>query len=125
MNLNTQRWFVLLLTICLVGIGCVNAPTEPVQDTKAPSVPTNVLKRLDLSNQGLTQVSQDVFKKTYLTELDLSNNKLTGALPGEIRQLSNLIKLDVSDNQMTGVPAEVGQLQNLRELDLSNNQFTG
>ena len=80
---------------------------------------------LDLSNKGLSKVPEYVFSRTELTELNLSGNRLTGALPGEIRHLTKLRKLDASDNQMTGVPAEVGQLNNLEELDLSNNQLTG
>jgi len=60
-----------------------------------------------------------------LEELDVSNNKLTGALQSQIGQLKNLKILNASDNQMTGVPAEVGQLINLQVLNLSNNQITG
>ena len=96
-----------------------NTNTNGTPDT----VPSGVT--LDLSNQGLTKVSQDVFTKTNLEVLDVSGNNLTGALPAEIRNLQKLRVLDASDNQMTGVPAEVGQLQNLEVLDLSNNQLTG
>lgn len=68
---------------------------------------------------------QDIFIQDDLLELDVSHNRLSGALPGEIRQLSSLQVLDASDNVMTGVPAEIGQLQQLRVLDLSNNELTG
>ncbi len=80
---------------------------------------------LDLSNRGLTQTPKDVFEKTDIQELDLSNNKLTGSLQAEIRHLQNLRVLDLSGNQFTGVPAEIGQLKNLEVLDLSNNRITG
>lgn len=80
---------------------------------------------LDLSGQGLTQVAGSVFDRTGLEVLDVSGNKLTGALPAEVRKLSNLRSLDLSDNQFTGVPAEVGQLSKLEYLDLSNNPITG
>ena len=60
-----------------------------------------------------------------MEELNLSNNRLTGALPAEIRHLTNLRVLDASRNQMTGVPAEVGQLSSLQDLDLSDNRLTG
>lgn len=80
---------------------------------------------LDLSNQGLDKIPSYVFDRTSLEELNVSNNSLTGAVQGEIRHLQNLKKLDLSNNQMTGVPAEVGQLQKLEFLNLSNNQLTG
>lgn len=82
-------------------------------------------KLLDLSGQNLTHLPQNVLKQTDLQELYLSNNKLTDALPAEIRFLSNLRRLDVSHNLMTGVPAEVGQLKNLEALNLSYNRLTG
>lgn len=80
---------------------------------------------LDLSYQNMTSVPRDLFSNTTLTTLDLSHNALSGALPGEVRHLSKLEVLDLSDNMFTGVPAEVGQLSRLSELDLSNNALTG
>jgi|Napbiome12C3dose_1001474.scaffolds.fasta_scaffold00004_141 hypothetical protein len=85
---------------------------------------TNKGNVLNLSNQGLEKLPADILTKSNLEELDISNNKLTGALPAEIRNLQRLRVLDASDNLMTGVPAEVGQLQNLEILDLSNNKLT-
>jgi Leucine-rich repeat (LRR) protein len=55
----------------------------------------------------------------------LSNNQLSGALPGEIRTITNLETLDVSNNRMTGIPAEIGQLGKLRVLNYNNNRLTG
>ena len=60
-----------------------------------------------------------------MTNLDVSGRGLTDSLPAEIRLLSRLEILDISDNNFTSVPAEVGQLQNLRVLNLSNNNLTG
>ncbi len=80
---------------------------------------------LDLSNQNLDKLPSYVLSRTNIEGLDISDNNLTGALPAEIRHLSNLKVLDASNNRMTGVPAEVGQLSKLEVLDLSNNQLTG
>lgn len=81
--------------------------------------------KMDLSGTALTKVSMNIFDRTDLTELNLSNNNLTDALPSQIGQLRNLRILNASNNQMTGVPSEIGKLSKLEELDLSNNQLTG
>lgn len=81
-------------------------------------------RTLSRSNSGLSEVPRSILSMTNLEELDLSDNQLTGSLPGEIRQLTRLRVLDVSGNALTGIPAEIGQLSNLRRLDASDNQLT-
>jgi len=93
------------------------------QADKAKEIITS--ETLDLSSQKLEKVPAYVFAKVNTVELNLSNNLLTGSLPGEIRFLKNLKVLRANNNQMTGVPAEIGQLSNLEILDLSNNKLTG
>jgi Leucine-rich repeat (LRR) protein len=112
---------VLILIIISLSIFLVSkyTPKENIINN------TNTQKELDLSNQNLIQVPNYVFEKTNLEILNLSNNKLTGAIPGEIRFLTKLKTLDLSNNLLTGVPAEVGQLDNLEILNLSDNQLTG
>lgn len=80
---------------------------------------------IDLSSKGLTKVPDYVFKEVKTEVLNISNNKLTGALQAEVRQLENLKVLDLSNNSFTGVPAEIGQLKNLEVLNLSGNPITG
>ena len=80
---------------------------------------------LDLHGTQLQQVPTYVFDRRDVVNLDLSHNELTGALPAEIRFLSKLKVLDLSNNAFTGVPAEVGQLSQLEVLNLSHNQLTG
>lgn len=82
-------------------------------------------KTADYSDKGLTEFPKEVLKDHSLVRLDLSNNALTGAIPAEIHDLSNLEELDLSNNQMTGIPAEVGQLRKLKILNYANNQITG
>jgi internalin A len=62
-------------------------------------------------------------QSTGAQRLDLSNLELT-RLPAEIGQLTNLQELNVENNQLTILPTEVCQLTNLRELDLAHNQLT-
>ena len=73
----------------------------------------------------MEKLPSSVLSRTDLEELNISKNKLTGALPSEIGKLTKLKVLNASNNLMTGVPAEVGHLPNLEVLDLSNNQLTG
>lgn len=101
-------------------------PTTPGNNTNpGTGQPPATGNSLDLSGQNLKSVPKYVFDMKNLESLNLSNNQLTGALPGEIRFLQNLKILDASNNQMTGVPAEVGQLTKLEVLNLANNQLTG
>ncbi len=121
----------VVFALVLLGAGCavgnqngnVNGNINESANSNA-NVPAewNVL---DLSNRDLTSVSIDIFNDTSLTELNLSHNNLTGALPSQVQKLRNLEILNLSDNQFTGVPAEVGQLKKLKILDLSNNELTG
>lgn len=57
--------------------------------------------------------------------LSLANRSFSGSLKAEVRLLTNLQQLDISNNNFTGVPAEVGQLSKLEVLDLSYNPLTG
>lgn len=130
-----NRLIFLLLPMLVLGAGCVPIPNQgettsippaaaPQQQPAAPTAPTNGAV-LDLSGRGLTSIPSDVFSKTNLEQLNLSNNQLTGAPQAEIRFLQKLKTLNVSNNRLTGLPAELGQLSNLETLDVSNNQLTG
>jgi hypothetical protein len=59
------------------------------------------------------------------TLISLSGRNLTGSLKAEIRKLSDLVVLDISNNEFTGLPAEIGQLSKLKTLNISNNPLTG
>lgn len=78
----------------------------------------------DLSGQGLTSLPTELFTdRDNVKIFAVSGNKLTGALPAEIRLLTSLEKLDASNNNLTGIPAEIGQLDKIREIDFSNNDI--
>ena len=96
------------------------APLEAEDSLMEPALMT-----VNRSGQNLTKMPKDILSMTRLQQLDLSNNKITGALPAEIRHLSNLEVLNISNNTMTGLPAELGQLSKLRILNAANNQLTG
>ncbi|MCX6725550.1 MAG: hypothetical protein NTX80_03340 [Candidatus Saccharibacteria bacterium] len=64
-------------------------------------------------------------KMTNVVIFKIDHNMLDGSLIGEIRQMSRLKQLDVSYNNMTGMPAEIGQLSDLQTLDYSYNKIDG
>ena len=58
--------------------------------------------------------------------ISLRSNGLTGRLPAELRQLSELAELYLSWNDISGeLPSELGQLQKLQALDLGGNDLNG
>ena len=63
---------------------------------------------------------------TNLRALLLSQNQLSGPIPVSLAGLSNLEALDARGNQLTGaIPAELGSLAKLRSLSLGGNTLTG
>ena len=107
----------------ILGVGCSTSQSQ----SNSPSVPQQPTSgsELDLSGRGLIAIPSYVFSRTDLQQLDLSNNRLTGAPQSQIGQLKNLRSLDLSKNALTGLPAELGQLNKLEVLNVSNNQLTG
>ena len=76
-------------------------------------------------------IPPEIVELTELRVLNLENNKLTGSIPAELGSLVNLEILDLGDwwaanNDLTGsIPPQLGNLSNLKVLDLSGNGFTG
>lgn len=72
---------------------------------------------LDLSGQGLLNLSPKLFRYDFLESLYLNYNKLT-SIPKQIKELRGLRVLDLSHNRITEVPPELGLCYNLRYLYL-------
>jgi Leucine-rich repeat (LRR) protein len=58
--------------------------------------------------------------------IDLSNNNLSGGIPGNITSLLRLVNLNLSMNHLIGrIPEKIGDLHMLESLDLSMNELSG
>jgi len=72
------------------------------------------------------EIPPDIGNLTNLTYLILGYNQLTGSIPPELGNLISLTVLWLDHNQLTGsIPSEIGNLTNLSSLYLSSNQLEG
>lgn len=123
--------FAYIFIIIIVLLGGFLYSKDDENNLKEGSVKKDAVsvestgKTIDLSNKNLEKVPNFIFDSTDTEVLNISNNNLNGSLQAEVRKLSNLRILNLSNNDFTGVPAEVGQLSKLEILDLSNNPITG
>jgi len=82
---------------------------------------------LYLRDSGITgSIPPEIGNLTNLTYLYLGVNNLTGSIPPEIWNLTNLTYLNLQLNQLTGsIPPEIGNLINLESMSISWNQLSG
>ncbi|KAJ4824857.1 BRASSINOSTEROID INSENSITIVE 1-associated receptor kinase 1 [Turnera subulata] len=92
--------------------------------------------RVDLGNANLSgqlvsrlgelKNLQYLFIDRSCYDRELYSNNLTGRIPEELGNLTNLVSLDLYLNNLTGeIPPTLGKLEKLRFLRLNNNTLTG
>ena len=70
---------------------------------------------------GVTATDDD-----RVTSLDLSFNNLSGSIPAELGNLSELAELNLHSNDLSGsIPPELGNLSKLRKLELPSTGISG
>ena len=85
------------------------------------------LRRLFLWDNDLSgPIPPELGQLTQLQELNLPSNTLSGPIPPELGQLAQLQELRLNSNTLSGpIPPELGQLTQLQELYLSINTLSG
>ncbi|XP_046818688.1 protein artichoke [Vespa crabro] len=93
--------------------------------TKFPSNVTDIVEHLDLSNNLLTEITDDIERFKDLQYLNLARNQLH-SLPNGIGNLNNLRKLDLSENNINDIIdiAAINRLPSLMIIYLSKNPIT-
>ncbi|KAF3325720.1 putative LRR receptor-like serine/threonine-protein kinase [Carex littledalei] len=63
---------------------------------------------------------------TYLSNLDLGQNYLTGPIPAFVGNMTPMQYINFGSNALSGpIPKELGNLQNLKSLGMGANNFSG
>lgn len=101
--------------------------SEPISRWDGITITNNRVSSIFLASNNLTgSIPQQIGDLTNLKFLDLSYNQITGSIPSEIGNLTNLIRLILYNNQLTGIiPVEICNLTKLTNLELYNNQLSG
>lgn len=91
------------------------------------AVGTGRVTGLDLSGMNLTgNISDDIHLLSKLESLKLVSNGFSGALPGSISNLTELVVLDISRNFFVGnFPTRLSRAKGLMNISAYSNNFTG
>ena len=104
-----------------------NFLTGEIEEQEAGKARSSNLSQINLSNNRLSgPIPGSIKNLRSLQILLLGSNRFTGQIPGEIGRLKGLLKIDMSMNSLSGkVPPDLGECQSLTYLDLSHNQLSG
>ncbi len=100
---------------------------KPLAEWHGVSVSNGRVTHLELvENQLSGPIPTELGNLSNLAHLGLGGNQLIGSIPTELTNLSNLAHLGLGGNQLIGsIPTELTNLSNLKELDLEQNRLTG
>ncbi|KAM3356574.1 hypothetical protein P3S68_023288 [Capsicum galapagoense] len=118
------------------GVACINGRVNTLNITNASVVSTlydfpfsslPFLENVDLSMNNLSgTIPPEIGNLTNLIYLDLHTNQISGIIPSQISSLAKLQIPRIFDNHLNGpIPGEIGQLRSLTELSLGMNFLNG
>jgi Leucine-rich repeat (LRR) protein len=79
------------------------------------------LTYLFLNDNLLTKFEEGTSSCPVLKRIDLHNNLIAGELPSYIGNYSELVTLNLSNNQFSSIPESIGNLTQLEKFDINNN----
>ena len=99
-----------------------------LRDTLAGTAPLNWSSKHSISNWWGVRLGGrwSVGPTDRVTDLVMTNFRLTGSIPAGVAELTELRTLDLSTNQLKGwIPPELGRLVHLEEIYLAENRLIG
>jgi len=109
---------VIVLNLNKRGISGVGIGVFPPEILKLTA-----LRGLFLKGNAIRELPDDIDALSELIELNLADNNDLGNLPPGIGNLRNLRKLDIRYCGLTSLPQEIGNLKNLEYLQMWGNGF--
>ena len=83
----------------------------------------NLVTKLILKKKGLTSIPTEISQLSNLIELDLSDNEISEGT-SSLKSVKTLEILNISGNKLKSIPSEICGLSNLISLNLSNNAIS-
>lgn len=105
----------------------INNPDSDVSGWYGITVQDGHVVGIDLFRSRLSgTIPPQISQLTELKNLKISNNNIAGGIPPELCTLNNLETLVlIGDNLQGSIPNQIGQLTSLQLLDLAGNSLTG
>ncbi|CAL9115672.1 unnamed protein product [Musa textilis] len=108
------------------SLGNFSAMAEKQNDTRSELHTFSIYyhESISVTTKGLNVDYTTIL--SLVTNMDLSNNHLSGEIPKELTKLLGLRFLNLSNNHLTGrIPENIGDMKLLESFDLSKNSLTG
>ncbi|MCD9561005.1 hypothetical protein HAX54_019939 [Datura stramonium] len=139
-TLPSLKWFIFGYNKLLNGsnvLSTFNISTLEILDLRnaglTGELPSDLCRRLPRlqklalgSNMLSGEVPRNISECSQLQLLMLFRNNLVGTIPRELANLQLLQHIDLQDNPLKGtIPDEIGHLYNLKKLFIAKNELTG